>query len=69
MFAPEPLSFTDPKVERDTFVAAMAATLIDKRTDRLTADDAAVILLQAGFRPKRIAEYLDDALDSVRTAA
>lgn len=56
------LVFNSPETARDTYVAAMLATLIDKREPILSTADAYLILRREGWTANEIAAYADAAI-------
>jgi len=57
----KPLKFTDPVIERQTYVAAMSKTIIDKTDGDMTVDKAVDILWRYGYDKLSIARYVNDA--------
>lgn len=55
------LKFTDPAVERRTYIDAMAATIIDKTDGSFNDDKAVDILRDYGYENRAIAKYYKDA--------
>lgn len=61
----EPLSFSDPNIQRDAYIAAFVADIISYRSD-MTYSEIAVFLIAIGYNPRLVAAYLDPTYTQVR---
>lgn len=59
------ISYTDPAKERDDYVSALAAELIDYRTDCTLTEAVNFLLVIRGWPPRVLADYLPEAFNKV----
>jgi hypothetical protein len=61
-----PIKFSDPEIERRTYVDAMAATIIDLSDGDFSDDKAVAILWRFGYDKRAIAQYGFEANQQAR---
>lgn len=60
-----PLKFNDPETERETYVTAFVATLIDKWENDGSVEKSIAILHAYGYNASSIALHVDEAHSKV----